>query len=603
MVRKGDIVWVREIQFPHNNNNYNWSPALVTSSNHLGISLSFFNNPNTTQRTFFLQSEVIPFDELPFSNDTFQCEAFRSALRLFGLRIVSSLRCRCITGHNQEERVLHGSGYQFDPVGVLAFVLDAAVLPWVEASCAVDAVKVVAQVHAFRHYSSIKQKKVYREAPKLGDNVKVHQCPSLSQKKITTDAIRRLKPTVPDLEGHSVQLFQNKILIIPDAAATSGKAELFMHSPALSPFHIWGKNLKLERKNHPRLKNILEHGMVDMCFENCSRMSEAHFSIASNFKTHFSSLPDIETTICLNRKRKRPDKHALCPQIGRAQENEGFAYISKNTRPRISNISTLEPEESIRKDILSCTHFHETSIIFTDEVHKVDMERFQNLMFQQSFTCESSPSLASGFHSDNLEANASATKVKSVLRSSSSVYQERLQRSCDGDISITPLKPKESARLKSFSGDRSPIIFSSKVREQSETHVPICSKFLNMKFPKNFNLPSKEHLIKKFSVFGTVDSSNTRVFCYTGSARVAFFKESDAVAAYQFAKRKVQFGEANIRFWLDPFEHKRRKLKNLYHVHPSAKLTGSPLKSCLKKSNSLKQENIKKRRVRFTIET
>lgn len=169
MVRKGDIVWVREIYFPHNNN-YNWSPALVKSSNNLGISLSFFNNPNPTQRTFFLQSEVIPFDELPFSNDTFQCEAFRSALRLFGLRIVSSLRCRCITAHNQDvdERVLHGSGYQFDPVGVLAFVLEAAVLPWVEDSRAVDAVKVVGQIHAFREYSTIHQKKVYKEATKLG---------------------------------------------------------------------------------------------------------------------------------------------------------------------------------------------------------------------------------------------------------------------------------------------------------------------------------------------------------------------------------------------------------------------------------------------------
>jgi hypothetical protein len=126
-----------------------------------------------------------------------------------------------------------------------------------------------------------------------------------------------------------------------------------------------------------------------------------------------------------------------------------------------------------------------------------------------------------------------------------------------------------------------------------------------MKFPKNFNLPSKEQLIKKFSVFGSVDSSNTRVSWYCGSAQVAFFEESDAVAAYQYAKRKIWFGEANIRFWLDPFEHKRRELKHLYPTQPSeSKLIGPPLKSCLKKSNSLKQENRKKDyRVRFTIET
>jgi hypothetical protein len=211
------------------------------------------------------------------------------------------------------------------------------------------------------------------------------------QKNMTVGAIR-LKPTVPDLEGHSVQLFQNKLLIIPEDPATSGKAELFMHSPALIPFHIWGKNLMLERKNRPIFENTLDHGIVDICFENCSRMSEAHFSIASNFKTHlvdyigergdnvprlFSRLPDIETTICLNRKRKRPDKSASCPQIRRAQEHEGFACISRNARPRISHISILEPEESIRKDNQACIHFSETSINFSDEAHKVDIERCQ----------------------------------------------------------------------------------------------------------------------------------------------------------------------------------------------------------------------------------
>ena len=163
-VQKGDIVWARTI---HNNNN-DWSPALVASSNHFGLSLSFFNNPNLPKRTFFLESEVIPFDQLPFRNEAFQCEAFGSALRLFGLRIVSSLRCSCITGRNEEKRVLSRSVYQFNPVGVLGFVLDAAVFPWVEASCAVDAVKVVAQIHAFRQYSTIHQKKVYKEATKLG---------------------------------------------------------------------------------------------------------------------------------------------------------------------------------------------------------------------------------------------------------------------------------------------------------------------------------------------------------------------------------------------------------------------------------------------------
>ncbi|CAK8564861.1 unnamed protein product [Lathyrus sativus] len=736
--RIGDIVWAKPT-IPSPPNATNWSPALVTSSTDLTISLSFFNNPNTPipTRTFFLESELLPFDKpFPFTTSISpQNDAFRSALRLFGLRVVSSLTCRCIKGHHDVKLI--SSGYCFEPIRVFGFVLDAAVFPWVEveASRVVDAVKLVAYVHAFRRYSSLQQKKVYQENRKLGDNVKLHRRSSLIQKvhlvtrkstalepkeksqviskqgeeNSTIGAIRRLKPTVPDLEGFS------------------GKAELVMHSPALIPLHIWGKNLELERQNLLRFKSILPHGLVDVCFGNCSRMREAYFSISSNFKTPLisyiskrkdhvprlcSRLQETEITISLNRKRKRRDKHDLghdFPQTGRVEESEGNAHISKNTRPRISHMM-LEPEESIQIDDQARIHFGETNINFTDKDQKLDM-RSQNLTLQQSFTCESSPNLMSDFQSDNCEVDASATKVNFVLGSNSSVYQEKLQTICNGDM--TPLKSKESMRLKSSSGDclveskdsypyvASCSTFKSKAGQQSKPHVPLCSKSLHMKFPKNFNLPSKEQLIKSFSGFASVDSSSTRVswyrgsaqvvfvkesdavaayqyakrkiwfgepnirfwldpieherrelkcsyptvpLCskslhmkfpknfnipskeqliksfsgfgsvdssctrvswYCGSAQVAFFKESDAVAAYQYAKRKIWFGEPNIRFWLDPFEHKRRDLKCSYPMQTSSnKLIGPPLKSCLKKSNSLKQENRKKHyRVRFTIET
>jgi hypothetical protein len=113
--------------------------------------------------------------------------------------------------------------------------------------------------------SSLSQKVllVTRESMALEPKEKHQVTSDRGQKNMTIGAIRRLKPTVPDLEGHSVQLFQNKLLVIPEAPTNSGKAELIVHSPALSPFHIWGKNLKFERKNRPRFKNILEHGMVE----------------------------------------------------------------------------------------------------------------------------------------------------------------------------------------------------------------------------------------------------------------------------------------------------------------------------------------------------
>ncbi|KAJ1375236.1 hypothetical protein SESBI_51238 [Sesbania bispinosa] len=663
-VRRGDIVWVR-VLFPHK-----WWPALVLASDSLGVAVSFFNNGNDTSLPRrFLESEVVPFEDTFPSlmsrrgNDGFRCETFRallhSALRLFGLRVVSSLRCRCQSGYSPQ-RICDGSGSRFDPTRVLDFVLDAAVLPWVEAPRLVDAVRVVAQVHSFRDYSSIQQKKVYRETRKLGDNVKQYTCSSLGQKmhSVTQEcvalepkenyqiiskqeeknmaigaAIRKLKSIVPVLEGNSEHLFQNKLLIIPETPTNNGKTELILHSPALDPFFMVGEILKSERQSLLRFKNIPDQGVVDICFGNCSTMSSTHFYISSDFKTNLSNyiskrkgnslglccrLPDIETTIYLNRKRRRLDKPALChvsPQISRVQESEGNACISKYIRPGISHIKILEPEESIPKDNQICIRLCETNMNFTDDVQKVDLKRSQNLTLKQSFSFEPSSNLVLGFCSDNWDVDASAAKFKCILGSNSSIYQKRLQGSCNADT--TPLKLKESARMELSSGDclvkgkdcyqgiASCSIFNAKVGQQSKTNAPLSSTSLHMKFPKNFQLPSKRRLIKKFSVFGSIDSSKTRVFFYTGSAQVAFFQEGDAIAAYHYAKKKVWFGEANVRFWLDPFEHKRIGFQRFSLMPPSAnKPTGPPLKSCLKKPNSLRQENRKKHyKVRFTIET
>ncbi|GAV73122.1 hypothetical protein CFOL_v3_16609 [Cephalotus follicularis] len=146
------------------------------------------------------------------------------------------------------------------------------------------------------------------------------------------------------------------------------------------------------------------------------------------------------------------------------------------------------------------------------------------------------------------------------------------------------------------------ISLRSQVAPQSEALASsgLC-KSLHMKFPEDYNLPSKEELIKKFSAFGRVDSLRTKVFSFAGSAQVVFTQSLDAVAAYQYAKRKkVVFGRAKVLFWLDPFELKRRGKR---YWAPS--LTGKPdLKSCLKNSNPSKKEGKGgPRKVRFLMET
>ncbi|KAK1564754.1 hypothetical protein Q3G72_010861 [Acer saccharum] len=126
----------------------------------------------------------------------------------------------------------------------------------------------------------------------------------------------------------------------------------------------------------------------------------------------------------------------------------------------------------------------------------------------------------------------------------------------------------------------------SQEAKQSEIQTTLAfSKSLLIKFPKNYSLPSKEELVKKFSPFGIIDSFSTKVYFYTGTARVVFLHQLDAAAAYQYAKRKKIFGEENVKFWLDPIEHKRGTKYPIRFSSLTAKLPD--LKSCLKKSKSL----------------
>ncbi|KAF9686303.1 hypothetical protein SADUNF_Sadunf03G0144800 [Salix dunnii] len=141
--------------------------------------------------------------------------------------------------------------------------------------------------------------------------------------------------------------------------------------------------------------------------------------------------------------------------------------------------------------------------------------------------------------------------------------------------------------------------FKSKVSQQPAESTFTYSNSLQMKFPKDFILPSKMDLIRKFSRFGRVDPLKTEVFQLMGSAQVVFFDELDAVAAYQYAKRKNNlYGVATVLYWLDRSGQKRRGSNFL--SPPSS----SNLKSSLKKSSRRgKEDNKHTRRVRFRIET
>jgi RNA recognition motif-containing protein len=185
---------------------------------------------------------------------------------------------------------------------------------------------------------------------------------------------------------------------------------------------------------------------------------------------------------------------------------------------------------------------------------------------------------------------------------------EHMRRGTKFSVSSTsltgkPVSPKSCQRVCSNSS------FKSQRVEKMEALAPITASLsLCMKFPKDFKLPSKRELVKRFSPFGTVDPKNTKAFSHKNAVRVVFLRPLDAVAAYKYAKKKKKnlFGGANVRFWLEQLEHRRRGTKSSVESVPSPVLTGEPvnLKSCLKKFHPIESKDKKKPyKVRFVMET
>ncbi|EHA8586553.1 putative Serine/threonine-protein kinase ATM [Cocos nucifera] len=136
---------------------------------------------------------------------------------------------------------------------------------------------------------------------------------------------------------------------------------------------------------------------------------------------------------------------------------------------------------------------------------------------------------------------------------------------------------------------------TSKVQKSSMSDG-YCSfpKSLHMKFPRGFNLPSKEQLEKKFLPFGPLDCSKTKLFFYTGAAQVVFLNQADADSAYRCVKNKNVFGHANVRFWFDEHENFRKGHETPDLSIPVDGYLSLDHKSCLKGPEALHERDQKK---------
>lgn len=169
-MQRGEIVWAR-VFLPQK-----WWPGLVLRTDALGVLVSFFH---VEPPSYFLESEVRPFEN---NFRSLRCTTSGAlldrALEFFGRRNLSSLKCPC-QRKNGGPRVTEASATSFQAVGVLEFVRGVAVSPWVEEADFVDAVRALAQVQAFRSYSSGQQRLMYNRHHKRGIFIVMLKSPTL----------------------------------------------------------------------------------------------------------------------------------------------------------------------------------------------------------------------------------------------------------------------------------------------------------------------------------------------------------------------------------------------------------------------------------------
>ncbi|PON69882.1 Nucleotide-binding alpha-beta plait domain containing protein [Trema orientale] len=301
---------------------------------------------------------------------------------------------------------------------------------------------------------------------------------------------------------------------------------------------------------------------------------------------------------------------SLCKDLAHLRN---IVEISKGQEVKMTDTCMPYGSVGIRKDNRNCYTYSYTA---TEEIGT----GFQNedMKVENSFTTLQS-SATEFIFSEMFKTNASDVGIlKNNLRtvvqpSEFSLNPDKIQMQPVGSKGVTSFKSdgKVSSSVAFEDGienteilDKpcaSDLLLNLHDAQQSKALARFAgSTSLHMKFPRDSNLPSKKELVKKFSPFGPVDSLKTKIFYYTGSAQVVFCNQSDAMVAYQYAKRKkLLSGYSNVWYWLDPFENKRGGTKPL-----NGKPFGPKLKSCIRNSSALGTEDKRKaQKVRFLMET
>ncbi|KAG2671991.1 hypothetical protein I3760_13G017400 [Carya illinoinensis] len=584
-MQAGEIVWTRVV-FPQK-----WWPGLVLRADALGVLVSFFD---LQPPRYFFDSQVRPFEDNFRSLSCSTSDALlERALRLFGRRTLWSLTCPCRRGKKNSRgcfQAAAAAATSFQAVGVLGFILSRAVSPWIEEADFVDAVRVLAQIQAFRGYSSGNQRLRYKRYDQRGsedENSVAHETDNLEVQgesqlffmevennlaagvtKIANSGLSVVKGSFDERDHDSmsqarIKQWKANSLDASISAPLSGPS--FKLQVAMSAFQLNGSGAYLKRKHNgfeiDRFNAPFPISPIKLKIKHHSASGPQSFTYLCN-----SSFVELVLDMFSISPSEEASHHGDNVEICKLQEPAKNVDI--NTKPCISCVE--------RQELGKCVCNWENNGVQDEDVG-VD----SNLRSLQPLATQSVSNHVIGTH-------AKSTEVDSGLAAKSGLIADIIKK-LPGDGAIFN-RSNECASINLALGDSfnehkelyRPVISNSSFGSQRgrQLEALAASTSLHMKFPRLFKLPSKEELVKVFCPFGPVDTLKTRISSWTGAAQVVFSHPNDAVAAYQYAKEKITlFGKANIRFWLDPLEHRRRGTKNSV---PSPSMTGKSVnqKSC-----------------------
>lgn len=316
-------------------------------------------------------------------------------------------------------------------------------------------------------------------------------------------------------------------------------------------------------------------------------------------QTSASSLKDLDLNLLYFSLVKYTSRYSnqKIIEISRVQNPDETVQTVDNRGTHTPFANVQQPE-----DCGSIMESHGTLISYVDDITEKLMQPPAQSMSNNTITIHTDDASTVIRGISNLHSHLIAVELK--MMHCNSVDSNSVKMNRERSTKVTSRYSFKKKKLLKPVTSCSAV--ESKVGQQSKVQTTLAvSRSLFMKFPRDFSLPSKEELVKRFSPFGIIDCLNTKVYFYTGSARVVFLHQLDAMAAYQYAKRKkIAFGKADVKFWLDPSQDKRESKNLVSSPSCTAELPGFNVRSCLKKSRVLEKEGKSSRKkVRFLMET